>query len=69
MIAGMEANKNLSPLVSKLFMRSKKCNVLLVFITQSYFKYCEGFKTKHNTFHHENILQKKTPTISIKSFI
>ena len=30
--------KKLHPIVTKLFIRGKKLNILLVFITQSYFK-------------------------------
>ena len=37
-IADMESNKILTPIVIKLFLRAKKKNVLLVFISQSYFK-------------------------------
>ena len=38
MIADMESNKNLSPIVTELFLRGRKLNVLLVFVSQSYFK-------------------------------
>ena len=34
----METNKKLSPIVTELFLRGKKLNILLVFISQSYFK-------------------------------
>ena len=38
MIAGMESNKNFSPIVTELFLRGKKLNILLAFISQSYLK-------------------------------
>ena len=38
MIADMESNKKLSPIVTELFLRGRKLNILLVFISQSYFK-------------------------------
>ena len=38
MIADMESNKKLSLTVTELFLRGRKLNILLVFISQSYFK-------------------------------
>ena len=38
MIADMESNKKLNPIVTELFLRGRKLNILLVFISQSYFK-------------------------------
>ena len=38
MIADMESNKKLSPIVVELFLRGRKLNIPLVFISQSYFK-------------------------------
>ena len=37
MIADMPRNKKLNPLVTELFIRGRKLNISLVFITQSYF--------------------------------
>ena len=37
-IADMESNKKLSPLLNELFLRRRQLNILLVFISQSYFK-------------------------------
>ena len=34
----MEVNKKFSPIVTKLFLRRRKLNISLVFISQSYFK-------------------------------
>ena len=38
MIADMESNKKLSPIVVELLLRGRKLNISLVFISQSYFK-------------------------------
>ena len=38
MIADMESNKKVSPVVTELFLRGRKLNILLAFIWQSYFK-------------------------------
>ena len=38
MIVDMEANKKLIPVVTELFLRGRKLNISLVFISQSYFK-------------------------------
>ena len=38
MIANMVNNKKLNPIVTDLFIRDRKRNVSIVFITQSYFK-------------------------------
>ena len=38
MIADIEANKKLSPVITELFMGDKKLNISLVFISQHYFK-------------------------------
>ena len=37
MIADILSNKELNPIVTELFIRRKKLNISLVFITQSYF--------------------------------
>ena len=38
MIADMINNKKLNPIVTGIFIRDKKINISIVFITQSYFK-------------------------------
>ena len=38
MIADMINNKRLNPIVTELFIRDRKVNISIVFITQSYFK-------------------------------
>ena len=54
MIADMIQNRKLNSIVSELFIRGKKLNVSLVFITQSYFKVPKDVKL--NTSHF--LLQK-----------
>ena len=44
MIADIESNKKLSPLVTKLYLRGRKRNIPLVFISQSYFKVCKTIR-------------------------
>ena len=38
MVTNMTCNKKLYPIVTELFIRGKKINILVVFIMQSYFK-------------------------------
>ena len=38
MIADMKANKKLNPIVIELFLRGRKLNISLAFISQSYLK-------------------------------
>ena len=38
MIADMINNKKLNPVVTELFIRGRKLNISIVFVTQSYFK-------------------------------
>ena len=38
MIANMINNKKLNPIVTELFIRDRKLNISIVFITQSHFK-------------------------------
>ena len=37
MIADMLSNKRLSPIITELFIRGRKMNIFLVFITEFYF--------------------------------
>ena len=64
MTADMESNKKLRLIVTELFLRGRKNQPLLVFITQSFSKY-QNYKTKCNTFI-AKILKKGTLTSSIK---
>ena len=54
MIADMIHNKKLNSIVTELFIRGRKLNISLVFITQSYFKVPKDVKL--NTSHF--LLQK-----------
>ena len=38
MIVDMEANKKINPIVTELFMRGRKLNISVVFLSQSYFR-------------------------------
>ena len=38
MVADMIINKNLNPIITELFIRDRKLNISVVFVTQSYFK-------------------------------
>ena len=47
MIAHMESNKKLSPIVTELFLRGRKLNISLVFISQCYFKVPKTINATH----------------------
>ena len=49
MIADMINNKKLNPIVTELFIRGRKLNIFVVFITQSYSKVPKDFRL--NTTH------------------
>ena len=38
MVADMIINKNLNPIITELFVRDRKLNISIVFVTQSFFK-------------------------------
>ena len=50
MIADMINNKKLNSLVTKLFIRGRKLNISLVFITQSYFKVLKDVRLNSTHF-------------------
>ena len=52
MITDIKTNKKLSPIVTELFMTGRKFNILLVFMSQSYFKVPNDIRL--NATHHEN---------------
>ena len=54
MIADMEVNKKLKPIVADLFMRGRKLNISIVFISQSYFA---GSKTTRLNVKHYFIMK------------
>ena len=50
MIADMINNKKLNSLITELFIRGRKLNISLVFITQSYFKVPKGVRLNSTHF-------------------
>ena len=55
MITDMINNNKLNPIVTELFIRGRKLNISIVFITQSYHIKSERFTIKFYTFfHYEN---------------
>ena len=61
MIADMISNKKLNPVVTELFIRGRKLNISIVFITQSYFKVPKVVRLNSpHFFYYENSKQKRT---------
>ena len=58
MIADMINNRKLNSVVTELFIRSRKLNISLVFITQSYFKIPKDFRLNSTHFFIMKILNK-----------
>ena len=54
MITEMESKKKLNPIVTELFLRGRKLNVWLVFISQSYFKVSKTIRLNATLFYHKN---------------
>ena len=59
MIADMINNKKLNPIVTELFVRGRKLNISIVFITQSYFKVPKGVRLNSTHFFIMKILNKR----------
>ena len=59
MIADMINNKKLNSIVTKLFIRGRKLNISLVFITQSYFKVPKDVRLNSTHFFIMKILNKR----------
>ena len=59
MIADMESNKKLSPKVTELFLRGRKLNISLVFISQSYFKVPKTIRLNATQYFIIKILNKR----------
>ena len=59
MTADMINNKKLSPVVTELFIRGRKLNISLVFITQSYFKMPKDVRLNSTHFFIMKILNKR----------
>ena len=54
MISDMINNKKLNQIVTELFIRGRKLNISIVFITQSYFKVSKDVRLNSTHFYHEN---------------
>ena len=59
MIADMINNKKLNPIVTELFIRGRKLNISIVFITQSYFKVTKDVRLNSTHFFIMKILNKR----------
>ena len=59
MIADMIQNKKLNSIVTELFIRGRKSNISLVFITQSYFKVPKDVRLNTTHFFFKKILSKR----------
>ena len=59
MIADMIHNKKLNSIVTELFIRGRKLNISLVFITQSYFKVPKDVRLNSTHFFIMKILNKR----------
>ena len=74
LIADIESNKKLSPIVTKLFLRGRELNISLVFISQSYFKVLKTIRLNATHYFIMKIsskieLQQIASTNSTKSFV
>ena len=54
MIPDMINNKKLNSVVTELFIRDRKLNFSIVFITQSYFQVLKNVRQFYSLFYHEN---------------
>ena len=61
MIADMISNKKLNPVVTELFIRGRKLNISIVFITQSYFKVPKDVRLNSTHFFILKIPNKREP--------
>ena len=59
LISDMINNKNLNPVVTELFIRGKKLNISIVFITQSHFKMPKDVSLNSTHFFIMNIPNKR----------
>ena len=55
----MGPNKKLSPIVTELFLRGRKLNISLVFISQSYFKVLKTIRLNETYYFVKKIPNKK----------
>ena len=61
LIADMINNKKLNPIVTELFIRDRKINISIVFITQSYFKMPKDVRLNSTHFFIMKIPNKREP--------
>ena len=59
MIADIEANKKLSPIATKLFMRGRKLSISLVFMSQSNFKAPKDIRLNATQYFIMKIINKR----------
>ena len=59
MIADMIQTKNLNSILTELFIRGRKLNISIVFITQSYFKVPKDVRLNTTQFFTTKILNKR----------
>ena len=59
MIADMINNKKLNPIVTKSFIRGRKLNISIVFITQSYFRVAKDVRLNSTHFFIKKISNKR----------
>ena len=59
MITDMINNKKLNPIVTEFFIRGRKLNISIVFITQSYFKVPKDVRLNSTHFFIMKILNKR----------
>ena len=59
MIADIINNEKLNPIVTELFIRGRKLNISIVFITQSYFKVPKDVRLNSTHFFIMKILNKR----------
>ena len=64
MIADMESNKKLSPMVTELILRGRKLNISLVFISQSYLKVTKTVRLSPTHFMIKIPNKRKRPQIA-----
>ena len=61
MIADMLFNKKLNPIITVFFIRGRKLNISLVFVTQSYFAVPKNIRL-NSTHYYENSKQRRAST-------
>ena len=59
MIANMINNKKLNPVVTEMFIRGRKLNIFIVFITRSYFKMPKNVRLNSTNFFNMKIPNKR----------